>query len=85
LPASRIRVWFQNRRSRTGEVRHGPKRSSRDSIPLASQQLEEVFGSRSQGSSMPSDSRRLRTRLNLQQLRILVQAFERNPLPGFAT
>lgn len=34
---------------------------------------------------MPSDSRRPRTRLNLQQRRILVQAFERNPLPGFAT
>ena len=85
LPASRIRVWFQNQRSRTGEVRHGPKRSSRGSIPLASQELEEGFGSRSQGSSMPSDSRRPRTRLNLQQRRILVQAFERNPLPGFAT
>ena len=75
----------QNLRSRTGEVRHGAKRSSRGSIPLASQQLEEGFGSRSQGSSMPSDSRRPRTRLNLQQRRILVQAFERNPLPGFAT
>jgi len=85
LPASRIRVWFQNRRSRTGEVRHGPKRSSRACIPLASQQLEEGFGSRSQGSSMPSDIRRPRTRLNLQQRRMLVQAFERNPLPGFAT
>ncbi|XP_063135756.1 double homeobox protein 4-like protein 4, partial [Rattus norvegicus] len=85
LPASRIRVWFQNQRSRTGVARHGPKRSSRGSIPLASQQLEEGFGSRSQGSSMPSDSRRPRTRLNLQQRRILVQAFERNPLPGFAT
>jgi len=85
LPASRIRLWFQNQRSRTGEVRHGPKRSSRGSIPLASQQLEEGFGSRSQGSSMPSDSRRPRTRLTLQQRRILVQAFERNPLPVFAT
>lgn len=85
LPASRIRVWFQNRRSRTGEVRHGPKRASRGSVPLASQQLQEGLGVRAQGSSMPSDSRRPRTRLNLQQRGILVQAFERNPLPDFAT
>jgi len=84
-PASRIRVWFQSRRSRTGEVRHGPKRSSGGSILLASQQLEEGFGSRSQGSSMRSDSRKPRTRLTLQKRRILLQAFERNPLSGFAT
>ncbi|XP_063135755.1 LIM/homeobox protein Lhx5-like [Rattus norvegicus] len=34
---------------------------------------------------MPSDSRRPHTRLTLQQCRILVRAFESNPLPGFAT
>lgn len=85
LPESRIRVWFQNRRNRTGELRHAPIRSSRGSSAPASQHLQEGFGSRTQGRGMPSDSRRPRTRLNLQQRRILVQAFETNPLPGFAT
>lgn len=85
VPDSRIRVWFQNRRSRTGAVGHAPRRSTRGSSQLASQQLQEQLGSRAQGGGMPSDHRRPRTRITPAQLKILLQAFERNPRPGFAT
>nr|XP_034349281.1 uncharacterized protein LOC117702055 [Arvicanthis niloticus] len=66
VPDSCIRVWFQNRRSRTGAV-------------------GQELGSRAQGGGMPSDHRRPRTRITSAQRRILLQAFERNPRPGFAT
>ncbi|XP_028639938.1 double homeobox protein 4-like [Grammomys surdaster] len=82
---SRIRVWFQNRRSRTGAVGHAPNRSTAGSRKLASRKLQKEFGSRAQGGGMPSDHRRPRTRITLPQSRILLEAFERNPRPGFAT
>lgn len=85
IPVARIRVWFQNRRNRTGEVGHAPKCSTRGSSQLASPQLQEELGSGAQGRGMPSSRRRPRTRLTSPQLRILRQAFERNPRPGFAT
>ena len=81
----RIRVWFQNRRNRSGEEGHASKRSIRGSRRLASPQLQEELGSRPQGRGMRSSGRRPRTRLTSLQLRILGQAFERNPRPGFAT
>lgn len=85
VPEGRIRVWFQNRRSRTGAVGHAPRRSTRGSSQLASQQLQEELGSRAQGGGMPSERRRPRTRITSSQRTILLAAFERNPRPGFAT
>ncbi|XP_031246784.1 double homeobox protein A-like [Mastomys coucha] len=85
LQESRICVWFQNRRTRTGDVGHAPKRSSRGSSHLASPHLQEEHVSSAQGRGSPSDRIRPRTRLTLLQLEILGQAFERNSLPGFAT
>ncbi|XP_051032250.1 double homeobox protein 4C-like [Phodopus roborovskii] len=84
LPESRVRVWFQNRRSRTGLVRQGPKPSTALSVAEPLQPHEES-GARLQGRrSNPSGRRRLRTRLSSTQLIILRQAFERQPYPGFA-
>lgn len=85
VPDSRIRVWFQNRRSRTGAVGHAPNLSGRHSSKLDSQQLQEELGSRAQGGGMPSDYRRPRTRITSSQRTILLQAFEKEPRPGFST
>ena len=85
LPESRIRVWFQNRRNRTGEVGQVPKRSPTGSSRLASPQHQEELGSSQEGRGMPSALRRPRTPLTLPQREILLQAFEMNPLPGSAT
>ena len=79
----RIRVWFQNRRNRSGEEGHASKRSIRGSRRLASPQLQEELGSRPQGRGMRSSGRRPRTRLTSLQLRILGQpCVTRQLLPG---
>lgn len=85
VPDSRIRVWFQNHRSRSGATGQAPKRSTRGSSQLASQQLQKKLGFRAQVGGLPSDHRRPRTRITSSQHRILLQAFETNPWPGFAT
>lgn len=83
---SRIRVWFQNRRSRTGEVGRSPKQCPVDIGGLVSQEHPNEIGPRKQSRRKQAESRRRpRTRLSSAQVRILVQAFQKNPFPDYAT
>lgn len=85
VPESRVRVWFQNRRSRTGLVRQGPGSTGASSRVPESQQQPEKSGAGAQGSSSsPSRRTRHRTHLSSPQLKILTQAFERHRYPGIA-
>lgn len=84
LPECRVRIWFQNRRCRTRQVRQGP-RGSEDPSMLAAPQRPEEPGARAQGRRHAEERRtRLRTRLSSAQLKILLQAFERDPKPPYA-
>ncbi|CAO2627817.1 Double homeobox protein 4C [Lemmus lemmus] len=67
LPESRVRVWFQNHRSRTGVVRS----LQRNQEPLAKTEARSTLKGRT----------RPRTQISWAQLRILHQAFERDPFP----
>ncbi|KAL1770147.1 double homeobox protein 4C-like [Sigmodon hispidus] len=84
LPECRVRIWFQNRRCRTRQVRQGP-RGSEDPSMLAEPQRSEEPGARAQGRRHTEQGcTRLRTRLSSAQLKILLQAFERDPKPPYA-
>ncbi|CAO2627827.1 Double homeobox protein 4C [Lemmus lemmus] len=67
LPESRVRVWFQNHRSRTGVVR-------------SLQRLQEPLAKTEARSTLKGRTRP-RTQISWAQLTILHQAFERDPFP----
>ncbi|CDS35427.1 homeobox protein [Echinococcus multilocularis] len=86
VPESSIRVWFQNRRNRTGMSRKTSKQTTAGSSHEASQQPPEKLVARvQQARGPPSERRRPRTRLSPAQISMLVQAFEISPSPDYAT
>lgn len=67
LPESRVRVWFQNHRNRTGVVR--------------SLQRAKEHVAKTEARSTLTGRTRPRTQISSAQLTILRQAFERDPFP----
>ena len=67
LPESRVRVWFQNHRSRTGLVR--------------SLQRPEEHVVKAEARSTLTGRTRPRTQISSVQLTVLHQAFEKDPFP----